>query len=82
MASDPDGTGSADAGGAAVPPASGASACSCPYGDTCKHAVAVALAYRSAVSQRHELPTAPDDDLRLALLEGEADDWDEDDWEA
>src|SRR5262249_13100244 len=58
------------------------SACSCPYGGTCKHAVAVALAYRSAISQQHKLPTASDDDMRLALLEGDTDDWEEDDWEA
>lgn len=58
------------------------SACTCPYGATCKHAVAVALAYRSAVSQQQKLPTASDDDPRLVLLEDDADDWDEDDWEA
>jgi uncharacterized Zn finger protein len=57
------------------------SECSCPYGDTCKHAVALVLAHRAAAAQRRELPTAPDDDQRLLLLGAAADEWDEDDWD-
>lgn len=53
--------------------------CTCPYGSVCKHAVAVALAHRSAATQGSEPPTVTDDDPRLALLEAAAEGWDEDD---
>jgi uncharacterized Zn finger protein len=54
------------------------SECTCPYGNTCKHAVALALAHRAAAAQG-SVPTAPDDGQRLLLLEAAADQWDEDD---
>src|SRR5205085_2569843 len=60
------------------------SACTCPYGITCKHAVAVLLALLEHLRQKRELPAAGDTDPRLVLLEDgdEASEeavWDEDD---
>jgi uncharacterized Zn finger protein len=43
--------------------------CTCPYGGTCKHAVAVALAYLNRPEQAPPLPVAAPHDPRLALLE-------------
>jgi len=57
------------------------SACTCPYEDTCKHAVAVVLAYREQLDQRREVPTVADTDPRLILLEDDADGWDKEDWD-
>lgn len=57
-------------------------ACTCPYGGTCKHAVALALAYLDALKAQRDLPTATERDLRLAELDAVADDLsDEEDWE-
>lgn len=49
-----------------------ASNCTCPYGSTCKHAVAVALAYLNRPEQAKPLPVAPASDPRLVLLERQA----------
>ncbi|HZG68346.1 MAG TPA: hypothetical protein VEZ12_16500, partial [Herpetosiphonaceae bacterium] len=50
--------------------------------DICKHAVAVVLAYREHLSGQRQLPTVPDTDPRLVLLEDVADeDWNEEDSE-
>jgi uncharacterized Zn finger protein len=51
------------------------SACTCPYGGGCKHAVAVALDYLNAVQQGRELPTVPATDPRLELLDNQAAAW-------
>ncbi|MBU1207053.1 MAG: SWIM zinc finger family protein [Proteobacteria bacterium] len=56
------------------------SACTCPYGGTCKHAVAVVLEYLELLKQNRGVPEVDEKDRRLALLEepvGE-DEWDED----
>ncbi len=58
-------------------------ACTCPFEDICKHAVAVVLAYREHLSRQLDLPVVSDTDPRLVLLEESAGDgWDEDDWQA
>ena len=49
-----------------------ASDCTCPYGGTCKHAVAVALAYLNRPDQAPPLPVASASDPRLVLLERKA----------
>ncbi|NJO81744.1 MAG: hypothetical protein HC828_02540, partial [Blastochloris sp.] len=46
--------------------------CTCPYGGTCKHAIAVALAYLNRPEQVAPLPVAPASDPRLVLLERQA----------
>jgi uncharacterized Zn finger protein len=43
--------------------------CTCPYGSSCKHAVAVALAYLARSEQAQPLPVVPASDPRLVLLE-------------
>ncbi len=48
------------------------SRCTCPYGGTCKHAVAVALAYLDRPDQAPPLPVVAADDPRLVLLEQKA----------
>lgn len=48
-------------------------ACTCPYGDICKHAVAVVLDYLEQVKQNHTIPTVTEQDHRLQLLEDSAD---------
>ena len=57
--------------------------CTCPYdyGPTCKHAVAVVLAYLEVLKTNSAIPTAAEDDPRFDLLQnaGEAGDEDEDD---
>lgn len=53
------------------------SVCTCPYDDTCKHAVALVLAFQQCDVNR-PLPVAGPDDRRLRLLELE-DDGDEED---
>src|SRR4030042_2332399 len=53
------------------------SVCTCPYGNNCKHAVAVVLEYLDHVKKKIEVPKATEKDQRLALLEG----MDEEDWE-
>ena len=47
--------------------------CTCPYGSSCKHAVAVALAYITRPEQAKSLPVVLASDPRLALLESQAD---------
>lgn len=39
--------------------------CTCPYWDTCKHAVAVVLEYLHRLREGEEVPEVPDDDPRL-----------------
>ncbi|OGP94479.1 MAG: hypothetical protein A2157_08080, partial [Deltaproteobacteria bacterium RBG_16_47_11] len=46
------------------------SICTCPYGNNCKHAVAVVLEYLDHVKRKIEVPKATEKDQRLALLEG------------
>jgi uncharacterized Zn finger protein len=69
--------------------------CTCPYGGTCKHAVALVLSYLECVKSQKEIPTATEDDPRFDLLqetaeaatairawepeEGDDEDYDEDD---
>lgn len=53
------------------------SECTCPYGSTCKHAVAVVLEYLEQIRQGKEIVRASDDDPRFAMLEAE----DEDDYD-
>lgn len=48
--------------------------CTCPYGDTCKHAVAVVLDYLENLKQKLKVPTVSENDERLLLLSGEMDD--------
>jgi uncharacterized Zn finger protein len=45
------------------------SRCTCPYGGTCKHAVAVALAYANRSAEAVPLPVAAPNDPRLVLLD-------------
>ncbi len=67
-----------------------ASDCSCPYGVTCKHAVAVVLEYLDYLKNKKPLPKVGQDDKRLQILsedyednysedEDEDDDYDDDD---
>ena len=46
------------------------SVCTCPYGNNCKHAVAVVLEYLDHLRKKIEVPKATEKDQRLALLEG------------
>jgi uncharacterized Zn finger protein len=57
------------------------SACSCPYGATCKHAVAVVLEYLDHLKNDIEVPKLTGQDSRMALLEEslEEEAWDEED---
>ena len=43
--------------------------CTCPYGGTCKHAVAVVLSYLECLKNQKEIPTAAEDDPRFDLLQ-------------
>jgi len=49
------------------------SVCTCPYGDNCKHAVAVVLEYRDHLKKNREVPQITGQDQRVALLQGFAD---------
>jgi len=55
------------------------SACTCPYGITCKHAVAVVLEYLERVKKDVQVATISDQDKRLSLLTEaiNEEDWDE-----
>jgi len=53
-------------------PAGLSSRCTCPYGGTCKHAVAVALAYANRPAKAAPLPVAAPNDPRLVLLDRRA----------
>ena len=44
------------------------SACTCPYWDTCKHAVAVVVEYLDCVKKGETVPQAGEDDPRIKLL--------------
>lgn len=50
------------------------SICSCPYWDTCKHAVAVVVEYLENLKKKVEIPKATKKDLRLRLSEEFSDD--------
>lgn len=67
-----------------------ASDCSCPYGGTCKHAVAVVLEYLDYLKNKKTLSRVGQNDKRLQILsegyedyysdnEDDAEEWDEDD---
>jgi len=43
--------------------------CTCPYGGTCKHAVAVVLEYLECLKQKREVPAVAERDRRLRLLD-------------
>lgn len=45
------------------------SGCTCPYGDVCKHAVAVVLEYLEKLNQNIQVLTVAEGDPRLTLLE-------------
>ena len=51
------------------------SRCTCPYGESCKHAVAVVLDYLEKVKKRVEVPTIDARDKRLGLLAESHDDF-------
>jgi uncharacterized Zn finger protein len=55
--------------------------CTCPYGGTCKHAVAVVLDYLEKLKQNLKVPTVSEKDKRLLLLSGEMNDALEDDFD-
>jgi uncharacterized Zn finger protein len=57
------------------------SVCTCPYGNNCKHAVAVVLEYLDHLKENREIPQITGQDPRIALLQGFTDDEDiEDDY--
>lgn len=45
------------------------SACTCPYGGTCKHAVAVAIEYLDYLKKNIEVPQIREKDQRIVLLQ-------------
>ena len=55
------------------------STCTCPYGGTCKHAVAVVIEYLECLKKNMEVPKTAEQDKRLLLLKktGDEDEWDE-----
>jgi uncharacterized Zn finger protein len=55
------------------------SVCTCPYGNNCKHAVAVLLEYLEHVKKNREVPRVTEKDKRLVLLRGFTDEqaWDD-----
>jgi uncharacterized Zn finger protein len=58
-----------------------ASSCSCPYGATCKHAVAVVLECLDRLKNNQPLPQTGQDDKRLRILmeqDEDDEDYDED----
>ena len=54
------------------------STCTCPYGSTCKHAVAVVLEYLDLLKKNMEVPRIAKQDKRLLLVKKTAD---EDEWD-
>jgi uncharacterized Zn finger protein len=52
------------------------SVCTCPYGDNCKHAVAVVLEYLDQLKKNREVPHIIEQDQRIELLQGFADEED------
>jgi uncharacterized Zn finger protein len=59
------------------------SACTCPYGGVCKHAVAVVLDYLEQVTHNRPIPTVTEQDRRLQVLQNNTaeEEWDEADEE-
>lgn len=55
------------------------SVCTCPYGGTCKHAVAVVLEYLDRLQKKTDVPMAKEEDERLIILEDASLAWEEDD---
>lgn len=56
--------------------------CDCPYGGTCKHAVAVVLEALEYLKKKKEIPACSDKDQRLeALADIELDEDEDEDWE-
>jgi len=55
------------------------SVCTCPYGNNCKHAVAVVLEYLEHVKENKEVPRVTEQDKRLVLLRDFTDEqvWDD-----
>ena len=55
------------------------SVCTCPYGNNCKHAVAVVLEYLDHVKKNKEVPRVTEQDKRLVLLRDFSDEqvWDD-----
>ena len=53
------------------------SICSCPYWDTCKHAVAVVVEYLENLKKKVKIPKATKTDRRLKLLK---ESFDDEDW--
>ena len=54
--------------------------CTCPYGGTCKHAVAVVLEYLEKVKKNTKVPIANQNDRRMSLLSGITADTSEDEF--
>ena len=52
------------------------SVCTCPYGNNCKHAVAIVLEYLDHLKKNREVPQITGQDQRVALLKGFADEED------
>ena len=57
------------------------SACTCPYWDTCKHAVAVVLEYLESIKADSAIGQVEEDDLRLLKLEAVEEECDEEEEE-
>lgn len=58
------------------------SVCTCPYGNNCKHAVAVVLEYLDHLKKNREVPQITEQDQRVELLQGFTEEEDtEDDYE-
>ncbi|KAB2836826.1 MAG: hypothetical protein F9K48_00865 [Candidatus Brocadia sp.] len=56
-----------------------ASACTCPYGSGCKHAVATLLAFSQAIKEKRKIPIAQSTDPDIKRMEGPDDgEYDED----
>lgn len=55
------------------------SSCTCPYGFTCKHAVAVVLEYLKALKEGNSLPEVDEYDKRLLLIKNSGTDSTEED---
>ena len=55
------------------------SVCTCPYGNNCKHAVAVVLEYLDHVKKNREVPQVSEKDKRIVLLRNFTDEqaWDD-----
>jgi len=47
--------------------------CTCPYGGTCKHAVAVVIEYLEQVKRGTDIPLVSEEDVRLSILQSDGD---------